>query len=64
MPAEGSSKDPKEGKYYGRPCYVFNPRLKAYLDDTGCSHCKYYLTTKCPNLAEFLDRMDELEPLE
>jgi hypothetical protein len=62
--AEESSREPAERKYYDRPCYVFNERLKGQLDDTGCSHCRFYLTTKCPSLGEFLEKMDELEPLE
>lgn len=64
MKAGKDAGTPPEERYFGRPCYVFNPRLKAELDDTGCSHCQFYLTTRCPHLGEFLERVDELEPLE
>jgi|GEM_PF-6094396 hypothetical protein len=46
----------------GRPCYVFNNALRRELNDTDCSHCRHYLTYRCPHLDEFLDNVDELSP--
>ena len=46
----------------GRPCYVFNPRLRRDLNDTACEHCRFYLTYQCPHLDEFLEDVDDLSP--
>lgn len=51
-----------EERFIGRPCYVFNPALRATLDDTRCSHCRYYLTARCPHIDEFLDDVEDLSP--
>lgn len=46
----------------GRPCYVFNPILKRNLDDTACEHCRFYLTSRCPHLEEFMEDLEEMSP--
>ena len=46
----------------GRPCYVFNPVLKRSLDDTACEHCRFYLTSRCPHLDEFMEDLEEMSP--
>jgi hypothetical protein len=51
-----------EDRFIGRPCYVFNPALRAALDDTRCSHCRMYLTAHCPHIDEFLDDVEDLMP--
>ncbi len=52
---------PSPPPFTGRPCYEFNLRLKSGLNDTACYHCRHYLTTRCPHLDEFMDRLDDLE---
>lgn len=56
--------DPSEGedKFVGRPCYQFNRTLRSNLNDTRCSHCRFYLTSACPHIDEFLDDVDDLSP--
>ena len=64
MPSKKSphvSEPPEQPPFTGRPCYDFNPRLKSQLDDTSCYHCRHYLTTRCPHLDEFLERIDEMD---
>ncbi|MGA7922643.1 MAG: hypothetical protein WCA77_01535 [Thermoplasmata archaeon] len=51
-----------EERFVGRSCYAFNHQLSTHLDDTRCSHCRYYLTARCPHIDEFLDDMDEMSP--
>ena len=52
----------EEGEFVGRSCYVFNPKLLGSLDDTHCSHCRFYLTAQCPHIDEFLDDVEDLTP--
>ena len=52
----------EEDKFIGRPCYVFNSALRSNLNDTRCSHCRHYLTARCPHIDEFLDDVEELMP--
>ncbi len=52
----------EEERFIGRPCYAFNPSLRPSLDDTRCSHCRYYLTARCPHIDEFLDDVEDLSP--
>ncbi|MGC2034495.1 MAG: hypothetical protein WA761_03495 [Thermoplasmata archaeon] len=59
-PTRGEPAEPVP--FEGRPCYSFNSQLHRGLDDTKCSHCKYYLTARCPNINEFLDDMEDLAP--
>ena len=40
---------------------MFNSKLRKELDDTACEHCRFYLTTGCPHLDEFLQDVAELE---
>lgn len=49
-------------RFVGRDCYVFNPSLRANLDDTQCGHCRFYLTARCPHIDEFLDDVEDLSP--
>ena len=49
-------------RFVGRACYVFNPSLRATWDDTQCSHCRFYLTARCPHIDEFLDDVEEMTP--
>jgi hypothetical protein len=58
---EGPGPDEEE-RFVGRSCYVFNPLLGARLDDTRCSHCRFYLTARCPHIDEFLDDVEDLSP--
>lgn len=51
-----------EDRFIGRPCYLFNPSLRPTLDDTRCSHCRHYLTARCPHIDEFLDDVEDLSP--
>ncbi|MGI0132135.1 MAG: hypothetical protein ACREDK_03440 [Thermoplasmata archaeon] len=60
-PARSEPEDDKD-RFVGRECYVFNPSLRATLDDTQCSHCRFYLTARCPHIDEFLDDVEELSP--
>lgn len=43
-------------------CYVFNDSLDSILDDGDCEHCRYFLTTKCPHVDEFLEEVEDMEP--
>ncbi len=52
----------EEERFIGRPCYAFNPALRPGLNDTRCSHCRYYLTARCPHIDEFLDDVEDLSP--
>lgn len=49
-------------RFVGRECYVFNPQLRGSLNDTHCSHCRFYLTARCPHIEEFLDDVEDLSP--
>lgn len=59
-PAREEASD--ENRFIGRECYVFNPQLRASLNDTRCSHCRFYLTANCPHIDEFLDDVEDLMP--
>ncbi len=49
-------------RFVGRECYVFNPQLRPSMNDTHCSHCRFYLTARCPHIDEFLDDVEDLSP--
>ena len=49
-------------RFVGRDCYVFNPQLRPSLNDTHCSHCRFYLTARCAHIDEFLDDVEDLSP--
>ncbi len=59
--AEGSGEE-EEMPRQGRPCYVFNPILRKNMDDSACEHCRFYLTSRCPHLDEFMEDLDEMSP--
>lgn len=44
---------------FGLPCYEFNEALGRSLDDSGCLHCRKFLTLECPHIAEFMDEDEE-----
>ena len=58
VPSEYANED----RFIGRPCYVFNPQLRSNLNDTRCAHCRFYLTSLCPHIDEFLDDVEEMTP--
>lgn len=63
LPEEGEGEEGEEEMpRQGRPCYVFNPVLKRNLDDTACEHCRFYLTSRCPHLEEFMEDLEEMSP--
>lgn len=47
-------------RFYHRSCYRFNTLFPASFDDTHCSHCRHYLTARCPHIDEFLDDVEDL----
>lgn len=47
-------------KFQDRPCYVFNRSLPGAYDDKHCTHCRHYLTSRCPHIDEFLDDVEEM----
>jgi hypothetical protein len=49
-------------RFANRPCFEFNTLLPSHLDDAHCTHCRFYLTARCPHIDEFLDDVDDLEP--
>ncbi|MFI5418297.1 MAG: hypothetical protein ACHQ2Y_05315 [Candidatus Lutacidiplasmatales archaeon] len=51
-----------EERFVGRPCFIFNPTLREELNDAHCSHCRYYLTARCPHIGEFIDDVEDLSP--
>jgi hypothetical protein len=54
--------EPEEDQFVNRPCYLFNPKLAPSQDDRHCSHCRMYLTARCPHIDEFLDDVEDFEP--
>ena len=61
-PKEVVEPSDSEDRFRNRPCYVFNPALKSSLDDKGCGHCRFYLTSSCPHIDEFIDDVEDLSP--
>jgi hypothetical protein len=57
-----AGEEEEEDRFIGRACYVFNRSLRGGLDDTRCSHCIHYLTSRCPYIDEFLDDVEDLSP--
>lgn len=51
-----------EPRFFDRPCYEFNRGLAPGLNDKFCSHCRHYLTSRCPHIDEFLEDVDDLSP--
>jgi hypothetical protein len=65
-PIPGST-DAEEGeddasRFVNRPCYEFNRQLLPSWNDKHCSHCRHYLTARCPHIDEFLDDVEDLSP--
>jgi hypothetical protein len=54
--------DEPDGAFVNRPCYVFNPRLPETRDDRRCTHCRFYLTARCPHIDDFIDDVEDLAP--
>jgi hypothetical protein len=54
--------DEEEDRFIDRPCYEFNSQLLAGWNDRHCSHCRHYLTARCPHIDEFLDDVEDLTP--
>jgi hypothetical protein len=62
-PSRGFEPEESEAdRFVGRDCYVFNPQLRPSMNDTHCSHCRFYLTARCPHIDEFLDDVEDLSP--
>jgi hypothetical protein len=59
-PQESEEEDPQQ--FYNRPCYEFNQQLQTRLNDKHCSHCRFYLTARCPHIDEFLDDVEDMSP--
>lgn len=51
-----------EPKFFDRSCYEFNRGLAPGLNDKFCTHCRHYLTSRCPSIDEFLEDVDDLSP--
>ena len=49
-------------RFIDRECYEFNSRLLVAWNDRHCSHCRHYLTSRCPHIDEFLDDVEDLTP--
>ncbi len=62
IPREVRVAEEDESRFYGRECYVFNPALATASNDTHCTHCRFYLTSRCPHIDEFLDDVEDLSP--
>jgi hypothetical protein len=58
--AEGGEDDPR--RFFHRPCYVFNAAFPTTSNDAHCSHCRHYLTSRCPHIDEFLEDVEDLGP--
>ncbi len=51
-----------EPRFFDRSCYEFNRSLEPGLNDKFCTHCRHYLTARCPHIDEFLEDVDDLSP--
>jgi hypothetical protein len=54
--------DEHEPPFFDRACYEFNRGLAVSLNDKFCTHCRHYLTSRCPHIDEFLEDVDDLSP--
>jgi hypothetical protein len=61
-PSEAEEEEDDETKFSNRPCYEFNRQLLPAWNDKHCSHCRHYLTARCPHIDEFLDDVEDLTP--
>ena len=57
-----TSHEEEEPKFFDRACYEFNRGLSAGLNDKFCTHCRHYLTARCPHIDEFLEDVEDLSP--
>ena len=63
FPTPSSSEEGEdEDRFIDRPCYEFNDELTTSWNDRHCSHCRHYLTARCPHIDEFLDDVEDLSP--
>jgi hypothetical protein len=60
--AEEEEEQDDESRFTNRPCYEFNQQLRPAWNDRHCSHCRFYLTARCPHIDEFLDDVEDLSP--
>jgi hypothetical protein len=61
-PTPGQEDVEDEERFVNRPCYEFNPQLRTVWNDRHCSHCRHYLTARCPHIEDFLDDVEDLTP--
>jgi hypothetical protein len=61
-PAESDEAEDDANRFVNRPCYEFNRQLLPQWNDKHCSHCRHYLTARCPHIDEFLDDVEDLSP--
>ena len=61
-PSPAEEESDEEERFTNRPCYEFNAQLRAAWNDRHCSHCRHYLTARCPHIDEFLDDVEDLTP--
>jgi hypothetical protein len=61
-PPEPANDQDDEDRFINRPCYEFNHQLLPAWDDRHCSHCRHYLTARCPHIDEFLEDVEDLTP--
>ncbi len=64
FPAAGplDEEEDDEERFTNRPCYEFNGQLLPSWNDRHCSHCRHYLTARCPHIDEFLEDVEDLTP--
>jgi hypothetical protein len=63
LPAPPEQEEESEAeRFTNRPCYEFNRQLLPAWNDKHCSHCRHYLTARCPHIDEFLDDVEDLSP--
>lgn len=61
-PRQAPVSEEAEPKFFDRSCYEFNRSLAPGLNDKYCTHCRHYLTARCPHIDEFLEDVDDLSP--
>ncbi|MCI4335004.1 MAG: hypothetical protein L3K04_05195 [Thermoplasmata archaeon] len=61
-PGAASEGEDDPRRFFHRPCYVFNPAFPTTSNDAHCSHCRHYLTSRCPHIDEFLDDVEDMAP--
>jgi hypothetical protein len=61
-PNESEEVEDEANRFVNRSCYEFNRQLLPTWNDKHCSHCRHYLTARCPHIDEFLDDVEDLTP--